>query len=216
MVKIVIPARKGSKGLPHKNVKLFESTAGIIPKSVSGKGVIVTTDDEQIETMAAMHRFDVIQRSAKLSSDDADMRSVLENVIENQCIFNDEIIIMLYLTYPERTWEDVQNALDWFIKVDAKSMLCRQPVKTDPYLCMLEDGFKGRQMVPHDYYRRQDYPKVFEISHFIFIALAGEIYNLNKNLYNADTMFYDIDRVHDIDTGEDLKKYEKSTCNITG
>ena len=43
-IKYLIPARKGSKGLPGKNRLLFDETANLL----KGKDVIVSTDDEVI------------------------------------------------------------------------------------------------------------------------------------------------------------------------
>ena len=34
---------------------------------------------------------------------------------------------------------------------------------------------------------------------------ANELKNLNKNLYNEDTIYYNIEHALDIDSGEDLK-----------
>ena len=115
---------------------------------------------------------------------------------------------MLYLTYPERTWTDIEAALNFFIDNKAKSLLCRVEPKSHPYLCMFsEDGNKGKQIVEHNLYRRQDYPECFELSHFICIFRANELEKLNKNLYNKDTIFYKIKRPVDVDTKEDLKRY---------
>ncbi len=38
--------------------------------------------------------------------------------------------MMLYLTYPERTWTDIEAALNFFIENDAKSLLCREAEKS--------------------------------------------------------------------------------------
>ena len=46
-MKIVIPARKGSKGVPFKNRKLLNHTLKIIPEFLK-KDIIITTDDEEI------------------------------------------------------------------------------------------------------------------------------------------------------------------------
>ena len=70
---------------------------------------------------------------------------------------------------------------------------------------MIEDGLKGKQLTPHDLYRRQDYPKCFRFCHMVCIFDANELKNLNKNLYNEDTIYYNIEHALDIDSGEDLK-----------
>jgi CMP-N-acetylneuraminic acid synthetase len=73
---------------------------------------------------------------------------------------------------------------------------------------MLEvDNMRGKQLIPHNLYRRQDYPKVFEISHFISIFMGFELDNLNSNLYNNDTIFYPIDNIIDVDTQKDLDSF---------
>ena len=115
---------------------------------------------------------------------------------------------MLYLTYPERTWTDIEAALNFFIENKAKSLLCRTELKSHPYLCMFsEEGDKGKQIIEHNLYRRQDYPECFELSHFICIFRANELESLNKNLYNSNTTFYKVKRPVDVDTKKDLERY---------
>jgi CMP-N-acetylneuraminic acid synthetase len=72
-----------------------------------------------------------------------------------------------------------------------------------------EDGCFGKQIFKHDLYRRQDYPKVFEISHYICIFKVSELKNLNKNLYNEETHFYKLEKKIDVDRKEDLENYER-------
>ena len=152
--------------------------------------------------------YKILLRNGKLSGDDISTKDVLLDVMEKYNIVDEEIIMMLYLTYPERTWTDIEAALNFFIDNDAKSLLCRVKPKSHPYLCMFsEEGNKGKQIVEHNLYRRQDYPECFELSHFICIFRANELEKLNKNLYNKDTIFYKIKRPVDVDTKEDLKRY---------
>jgi CMP-N-acetylneuraminic acid synthetase len=66
-------------------------------------------------------------------------------------------------------------------------------------------NYTGNQLVEHNLYRRQDYPKVFEISHFISIFEIGELFNLNDNLYNKNTIYYPVGDVVDVDTNKDLE-----------
>tara|TARA_R110000796_G_scaffold10235_1_gene34214 strand:+ start:1160 stop:1801 length:642 start_codon:yes stop_codon:yes gene_type:complete len=207
-VKIVIPARRGSKGVPFKNRILLEHTLNIIPDSLKGD-VIISTDDDFIIEKAKEYKVKAVRRSDKLSSDEASVKDVLINLIKNENISCQQTIIMLYLTYPERTWEEVESILSFFNDNDAKSVLCKKEVKTHPHMCMFEaaDGLRGKQVVRHNLYRRQDYPKCFEISHYMCAIKASEVNNLNKNLYNEDTFFYQIEDKIDIDYKKDLEAY---------
>ena len=74
---------------------------------------------------------------------------------------------------------------------------------------MIQKGlFQGQQLFPHDMYRRQQYPPVFEISHYIAIMRRGELDKLGSNLYNEDTLYYGINPgTVDVDSKEDLLKY---------
>lgn len=210
--KIIIPARRNSKGLPFKNRQLIGHTLNTIPKE-HRQHLIITTDDEIIIELCQNMGIKYDLRSEILSDDYASMKDVIRDVFKHFDDINTETnIIMLYLTYPERTWEDVINAYDFFINCKSMSMLCKKEItSTHPYLYMYElEGNKGKQLVEHNLYRRQDYPKVFEISHFISIFKASELENLNLNLYNKNTVFYAIDNKIDVDTKEDLNKlYDK-------
>jgi CMP-N-acetylneuraminic acid synthetase len=116
---------------------------------------------------------------------------------------------MLYLTYPERSWAEVESFILHFEQSGARSMLCKKATNTTPYLMMHDLGNnKGAQIIDHDFYRRQDYPECFEISHYMFGCKVSELNYLNNNLYNSNTIFYNIDDCIDIDLKEDLEKYE--------
>jgi len=207
-MKIIIPARMGSKGLPFKNRQLFDYTADSIPDSLH---VWVTTDDPEIKNMAISRKFGVIDRPEELATDSASIRDVMHHAVSAIGIQPEDIVLMLYLTYPERTWQDIDSALEFFLNYYqrgiSESLLCKKEVKTHPFLAMTEhgiDGIFGEQIVQHDLYRRQDYPKCFEISHYVSIFKAGSIYKLNRNLYCDSTIFYPIPDVIDVDTQKEF------------
>ena len=215
-MKIIIPARLGSKGFPLKNRELFKYTADSITKDLVSK-VWVTTDDSVIKLMALDYNFNVIERPSELATDTASIRDVMLHVVEEIGGSTYDVITMLYLTYPQRTWQQIIAAHRFFVKhYDmgiTGSMLCRKEIKTSPYLYLEESGAKalfGKQLKKHDLYRRQDYPTCFEISHFISIFTVGELYKLNNNLYNKSTVFYKIPEVVDVDYLTDLKKLNGS------
>jgi len=214
-MKIIIPARLGSKGLPLKNRTLFEHTAKTIPENLISS-VIVTTDDPIISVQAKDYGFTVIRRPDELAEDNTSVRDVLMHVINSIHTKPEELIVTLYLTYPQRTWEDIESAINFFLEYYHRgltdSLLCKKEAPVHPYLCLCEhgvDGIFGRQLVTHDLYRRQDYPKVFEISHFISIFIAGKTYNLNSNLYCDTTVFYPISNTIDVDTQKELDQFNE-------
>ena len=215
-MKIIIPARFGSKGFPLKNRELFKWTADSIPKSRVGD-VWVTTDDDVIKLTAFDYGFGVIDRPDELAGDEASVRDTMVHAVETIGCSSYDLITMLYLTYPQRTWQHILNAHKFFIKHHdmgiTNSLLCRKEIKTSPFLYLEETGAKGlfgKQLKKHDLYRRQDYPTCFEISHFISMFTVGELYKLNSNLYNKSTVFYKIPDVIDVDYVTDLKKLDET------
>ena len=201
--RIIIPARKGSKGFTGKNQILFGLTAKTIPADLRNK-VIVSTDDEVVQWLAGKWCFRVDQRPPELAVDEASIRDVLADLAERERLRPDEIVLVLYLTYPERTWAIIADALAAFARSDADSLLCAIDAKTHPYLCVYPDG---KQVVQHDLCRRQEYPEVLELSHLVCCVRAGRIGQLNRNCYNDNTMYFKTDRRLDIDTREDYDNF---------
>lgn len=201
---LFIPARKGSKGIPGKNRKLVPIIISNIPEKYRKK-VIISTNDEQIVEFCQENSLNYIKRSEENSNDCASMKSVL---LEIKSSIKEENIIVLYPTYPERRWEDIVAAISFYEEHNALSLLCSKKANVTPYLMCYKKGIKGKQVIPHDLYRRQDYPEVFEISHFVSILNKKELKNLNNNLYNEETIFMPVRDIIDVDYESDLKKYE--------
>lgn len=204
-MKIIIPARKDSKGLPFKNRKLFKYTADIIPDD-NRKDTWVTTDDPEIMLMAKDYGFNIWKRDSKLGEDTISIKDVILDLTEEFKLC--DIFVMLYLTYPERTWDDVIKAYNMYRSENAESLLCKKEISISPFLILKEEiGNKGSQLFYHDLYRRQDYPKCFEICHYISIFRQAAINNLNNNMYNTDTIYMEIpNTLIDVDTQNDLDK----------
>jgi CMP-N,N'-diacetyllegionaminic acid synthase len=211
---IIIPARKNSKGFPNKNRYLFDFTAETIPVSLKRK-TIVTTDDEEVLKKSEYYGFNSYRRPTIFCRDHTSMKEVLEDVLKNyrNTFFDEDIITVLYLTYPERKWSDIEKAYSFFQAFKLKSLLCKVDIgkNNHPFLWLLEkDNGTGEQLVEHDLYRRQDYPKMFRICHYIFMSYKKEIYNLNNNLYNKETKFFPIKEKIDVDTKEDFLTFKRS------
>ena len=208
-MKIIIPARKGSKGVPFKNRKLLGLTLDTIPEKLLNDTIVSTNDEEIVRIAKERYKDCKIHNRSEISSrDESSMKECATEVVNEFCLKEDTII--LYLTYPERTWAQVRSAYSWFKEMSAESLLCRQSVLSHPYLCFYElpDG-RGESVVPHNLHRRQDYPKCFHVRHMISIFKPEVLKDLNENLYNNNTVYYEIEKTLDIDTEEDINSLRR-------
>ena len=208
-VTFLIPARMGSKGFKFKNRKLFNFTADIIPDEYLSQ-VYVSTDDDVIKKKAEKSKVNIIDRPAELSQDETSMPDVLTHFIDVKNISDDSDIILLYLTYPERTWKDVVKIYNFFKDSDADSLICADEIKQHPYLCFYEkDNLKAELVVDHNLYRRQDYPKCLKLSMFVSCYKAGVIEKLHPLCMEDNTIFYKLNSHKvDVDVADDFKNLE--------
>jgi CMP-N-acetylneuraminic acid synthetase len=198
---ILIPARRDSKGLPFKNRKLFNCTISKIPQEFREK-VYVYTDDEVLEGWSRENNLNYVPRD--LASDEQTTKEMAQSFVEKLKLESEDIV-MLYLTYPDRDWEEIQRAIDTYRSEAPQSLLGKKAAKTHPYLCMYEsESGRGTQVVKHDVCRRQEYPDCFEISHQVCIFNSAEVDKLNNNLFNENTLFFLVSGVVDVDNEEDL------------
>ena len=195
---LLIPARMGSKGFPLKNRELLKYTLDIIPEDMKSRA-FVSTDDPQIKNMAFNSGVGVIDRPESLAQDETSMKDVLKHFIDIQKITCKEDVILLYLTYPERKWEDVEKIYGVFNKADEKSLVCCEQVEEHPYLCFHEkDNNKAELLVDHKFYRRQDYPSCVRLSMFVSCYNTEIVDNLHDLMFEEQTYFYKLEN-HKID-----------------
>ena len=194
----LIPARKGSKGMPLKNRKLFEYTAKIFPAEYKDR-VYVSTDDEAIKIMAQEAGINFINRPPDIGRDETSMKEVLKHFIKSKQIPGHATIILLYLTYPERTWTDIETIYQYFKDRPEKSLVCCEEVGEHPYLCFHEkDNDKASLLVDHKFYRRQDYPKCVRLSMFVACYKTTVIDQLHDLMFEEDSIFYKLSQ-HKVD-----------------
>lgn len=129
----IIPARGGSKGLPGKNIKemcgkpLIAYTIEVALKSKSIDHVILSTDDEEIATVAKKYGAEVpFMRPAELASDTA---MAVDNYIytigrlEKEWNTKIDSFVVLQPTSPLRIAEDIDGAVELFNARNADSVV---------------------------------------------------------------------------------------------
>ena len=118
----VIPARGGSKGVPRKNVRLvcgkpliaYTIEAALAAGDVLDR-VIVSTDDDEIASLARSHGAEVpFTRPAELSGDRVPMVPVLQHAVREAEAAGGhryDWVCLLQPTAPFRTAEDIRAAV---------------------------------------------------------------------------------------------------------
>lgn len=218
----VVPARGGSKGIPHKNIvkvkgkELLAYTLDAAKASKYIDEIIVSTDDILIEQVAVRENVKVLQRPKELAQDMSRTIDVLLHVIGN--IDDDfDYLVLLQPTQPLRTAYHIDNAIELMINANYPSLLSVSPVKDHPILMrqMDVDGKLTSLLACQSTVRRQDFPNYYVVNGAIYINKISDLNSetsLNDNLYGYEmTSEFDLD----IDEPRDLLLFEAILNNIT-
>jgi CMP-N,N'-diacetyllegionaminic acid synthase len=131
----IIPARGGSKGIPHKNIVPFRGQPLIshsIKYALSAKlvdRVFVSTDDEEIAHISRNDGADVIPRPSDIAGDTATTESAISHAIQwwQEQDLSPEIIVLLQATSPLRPAGSLDEALEKFRDGGFDSLLSISP-----------------------------------------------------------------------------------------
>ena len=218
----IILARKGSKGVPNKNVKLLNGkpliswTIESAIKSKSISKIVISTDDPKIAEICKLYQLEVDSlRPANLSNDKASSDSVvLYELKKLSQEFSD--VILLQPTSPFRTHVDIEKSVNEYFLKKYKSMVSVKDTSKNVFWCFTlnENGslksIGGLENMPK---RRQDFPKTYELNGAIKISNINIF--LKKETFLTDfTMPYimdeisslDVDNLDDFETAENFFK----------
>ena len=104
----VIPARRGSKGLPLKNLRLLDGVPLIVHSIRAARAaslvttVVVSTEDDEIAGIAEAHGATVVRRPMELATDTAQNNPVVRHAIEARGA-SEQVVVLLQPTSPLRT-----------------------------------------------------------------------------------------------------------------
>lgn len=184
---IIIPARGGSKGIPHKNIKLLgkrpliaysidvaKNVAALL--SLSESHILLSTDDKEIAAVAESLGINVpYHRPAHLATDASGSREVMLDAMAFARLEGIEFdcILLLQPTSPFRTTEDVTGCLRLYESSDADMVVSVKEASANPYYnCFETDPTTGTLHISKGtglITRRQDAPKAWEFNGAIYV-----------------------------------------------
>lgn len=224
----LIPARGGSKGIPHKNIRSFAGypliawsiAAGLQAKSVSR--VIVSTDDEKIAAVAREYGAEVpFMRPSEIAQDRTLDLPVFEHALkwlEDIEGYKPDIVVQLRPTSPIRPADMIDSTVRILIEnPDADSVRGVVPAGQNPYKMWKFNGYDKPlnpllqvEGVKEPYNApRQILPQAYWQTGHIDAIRTKTI--SRKNSLTGDVVYpYVIDSRYtvDIDTLADWEKYE--------
>ena len=179
-VLVIIPARGGSKGIPHKNIKplngkpLIYYTIDTARAITDDENICVSTDDDEIIEVVEKYGLKVpFKRPAELATDTAGTYEVLLHALNYYESLGKsyDAVILLQNTSPFRKAEQVREALQLFNK-NVDMVVSVKECAANPYYCVFEESEEGYLHVckgDGNIFRRQDAPKVYEYNGAIYI-----------------------------------------------
>jgi CMP-N,N'-diacetyllegionaminic acid synthase len=217
----VIPARKGSKGVPDKNIKmlngvpLVEYTIKQAQESTLIDKIIVSTDSEKIVEIAQKHDIEVEGlRPAHLANDTAILYDVLKYEIGHYNLLDNdfEIMVLLQPTSPLRTSRMIEDALMHYVDLGQESAVGVSKVDESPvFMRTIDEKNELMKILDIDStVRRQDLPDFYKVNGMIYINKVKDILegfiSFNDNI---SPIIIPKKYAVDIDTLEDFKKVEE-------
>lgn len=128
----VIPARGGSKGIPGKNLRMVAGEpllAHMVREALRSSRltrVVVSTDDDDIASVARRYGAEVIRRPAEISGDTATSESALLHALEHledTEAYRADLLVFLQCTSPLTLAEDIDGTIDVLLNTGAGTAL---------------------------------------------------------------------------------------------
>lgn len=177
---VVIPARGGSKGIPHKNIKplggkpLIYYSIDVARQFTTDENICVTTDDAEIISVVEQHGLKVpFVRPAELATDTCGSSEVIQHAYQ---FFADkgilyDAIVLLQPTSPFRKVEFIKEAVALYD--DSIDMVTSvRPAACNPYYDGFEENVDGLLQISKGdgtIARRQEAPKVWQQNGSIYV-----------------------------------------------
>ncbi|BCN32549.1 acylneuraminate cytidylyltransferase family protein [Anaeromicropila herbilytica] len=220
----IIPARSGSKSVPHKNIRKMNGKPMIaysiehaLQSSYINR-VIVSTDSKEYAEIAKEYGAEVpFLRPKEYATDtalDYDVFQHVLNTLKEKEGYQADIVVQLRPTYPIRDVKDIDNMIEMILSSEEiDSVRSLGPAKEIPYkmwhkaedgkIVPIMKGIKECYNMP-----RQALPKVYYQNACIDVLRPRVVLDMHSMSGNV-IMGYEMDKNYDIDTEEEFKRAEE-------
>ncbi|MGG5905229.1 cytidylyltransferase domain-containing protein, partial [Sphingobacterium daejeonense] len=173
---IIIPARGGSKGIPKKNLKLFNGiplikyTVDFAIEEFPNEEICLSTDSEEIldycKSIGLEGKF---LRPSEYSTDTSSSRDVILHALNfyEKKGKTFEYVILLQPTTPIRNSDLISTSMNILKESNGVDMVVSvKESKANPYFNLYEEDNNGwlRKSIKSGFTRRQDCPEVYELT----------------------------------------------------
>lgn len=217
----VIPARGGSKGIPHKNIRplagkpLIGYSVDVARQLADDTDICVTTDDPAITAVVEAMGLKVpFLRPAELATDKSGTYEVLLHALDfyEQRGIHYDCLVLLQPTSPLRTADDVRRAMALYSD-DIDMVVTVKEAASNPYYNCYEtdaDGYLTISKGDGSFTRRQDAPKVWEYNGAVYVINTASLRRCPLGQFRRRRMSeMDAARSVDLDTELDWLVAEK-------
>jgi CMP-N-acetylneuraminic acid synthetase len=206
----IIPARGGSKGIPHKNIidlcgrPLISYTieAGLESKYMDY--VMVSTDDEEIADVAKKCGAEVpFMRPAELATDTATTLDAILHALNTlkERGMDFDLLVLLQPTQPLRTADDIDRSIELCVSEGCLPLVSVSEVDDHPLLIRTISGNRLSKMLDvSSTCRRQDMPAYYRVNGCIYINRIDEIDETTS--FNDNILPFVMERSHSVDIDE--------------
>lgn len=213
----IIPARGGSKGIPHKNIKPLGGKPLILyaidcaREFAKDEDICVTTDDVNIICCVENYGLKVpFVRPDYLATDTCGTYEVLLNALDfyEKRGKKYDSIVLLQPTSPFRRKEDIKGTMAMYNDQLDMVVSVKEAV-SNPYYNSFEENENGFLVISKGdghYRRRQDAPKVWEYNGAVYVINPVSLKTKPMSAFEKIAK-YEMDSMHslDLDTMLDWK-----------
>jgi CMP-N,N'-diacetyllegionaminic acid synthase len=215
--------RKGSKGVPRKNIRLLLDkplliyTFECVKESKRIDQIAVSSDDIEILDMASKHGVvNIFERSESLSSDSASKWDVFKDLVlrfEKKTNATIEYIVDLDVTVPRRKAEHIDSSIEMMMTNNVDVVITGYQPERNPYFNMMEVDHNNIATLVKKKEKpivcRQDAPVVYSLTPAVYVIKRDALFNY-QHWSEATCMINPIPREFaiDIDTESDFEFVE--------